>query len=190
MLTAGMQNVLETCPDPDEPGLADASCSSDRNSSSSSKNASKGNKKAGQGVAKPGPKDRSSNTTTTAGGGGKEKKGEVVEEEEEEDELTLCIVCMTEKRNACLVHGKTSHQVRSMDIYMHEACMVRGEGPAKGGRARPYLPYGLPKGSFLSQRLLFVRSYSGVYSYVCKDVDTVRELVLMVYHRCNDMNYV
>lgn len=115
MLTAGMQDVLETCPDPDEPGLADASCTSDRNSSSS-KNGSKENKKAGQGVAKPGSKDR---TTTTAGGGGEEKKGEVVEEEEEEDELTLCIVCMTEKRNACLVHGKTSHQVRSMDIYIH-----------------------------------------------------------------------
>lgn len=32
--------------------------------------------------------------------------------DEDEDEQTLCIVCMTEKRNACLVHGRTSHQVR------------------------------------------------------------------------------
>lgn len=33
------------------------------------------------------------------------------DEEDEEDDDTLCIVCMTEKKNACLVHGKTSHQV-------------------------------------------------------------------------------
>ncbi|CAB1113462.1 unnamed protein product [Ectocarpus sp. CCAP 1310/34] len=33
------------------------------------------------------------------------------EEEEEEDEASLCIVCMAEKRNACLVHGKTAHLV-------------------------------------------------------------------------------
>ena len=35
------------------------------------------------------------------------------EEDEDEDEQTLCIVCMVEKRNACLVHGKTSHQVHA-----------------------------------------------------------------------------
>lgn len=32
-------------------------------------------------------------------------------DDDEGDDDTLCIVCMTEKRNACLVHGKTSHQV-------------------------------------------------------------------------------
>lgn len=31
-------------------------------------------------------------------------------DDDEGDEI-LCIVCMTEKKNACLVHGKTSHQV-------------------------------------------------------------------------------
>ncbi|CAM9297862.1 unnamed protein product, partial [Hapterophycus canaliculatus] len=30
---------------------------------------------------------------------------------ESEDDETLCIVCMTEKRNACLVHGKTAHMI-------------------------------------------------------------------------------
>lgn len=35
---------------------------------------------------------------------------------EDDDDQTLCIVCMTHKRNACLVHGKTSHQV-TINIY-------------------------------------------------------------------------
>lgn len=30
---------------------------------------------------------------------------------DDEDEENLCIVCMTEKKNACLAHGTTSHQV-------------------------------------------------------------------------------
>lgn len=103
MLAADMQDLLlEAGADPAEPGLADGSTNN-----SSSKNGSKENNKVGQGVAKPGPK-----CSSTASGAVTEKKGEVVEEEEE-DELTLCIVCMTEKRNACLVHGRTSHQVRA-----------------------------------------------------------------------------
>ncbi len=33
------------------------------------------------------------------------------EEDADEDDSSRCIVCMTNKRNACLVHGTTSHQV-------------------------------------------------------------------------------
>eukprot|EP00752_Nemacystus_decipiens_P004042 g3701.t1 len=36
-------------------------------------------------------------------------------EEEDDDDETLCIVCMTEQRNACLVHGRTSHQVTCLE---------------------------------------------------------------------------
>lgn len=32
--------------------------------------------------------------------------------EEQDDDGDMCIVCMTEKRSACLVHGRTAHQVR------------------------------------------------------------------------------
>lgn len=41
--------------------------------------------------------------------------------EEEEDDETLCIVCMTDARTACLVHGRTSHQVETWPE-MYAAC--------------------------------------------------------------------
>lgn len=97
-----MQDLLTTGGDPDEAEPADASSTSN----GSGKNGGKQNEKVRQGVSKPGP-------SSTVEGAATEKK-EVLEEEE--DELTLCIVCMTEKRNACLVHGKTSHQVRDTDM--------------------------------------------------------------------------
>lgn len=122
MLNADMQDLLTTGGDADEAEPADVSLTCD----GSGKNDCKQKEKAGQGVSKPGPKGNS-----TVGGAATEKKEEVVEEEE--DELTLCIVCMTEKRNACLVHGKTSHQVRDMNtrgarygIWVRLKAVVRG----------------------------------------------------------------
>lgn len=40
-----------------------------------------------------------------------DERATTASDEDEDDDETLCIMCMTDKRNACLVHGRTSHQV-------------------------------------------------------------------------------
>lgn len=84
--------------DPDDTAMPQDASS--RNNSSNDTNRSNGN--ICEGVATASANDSSSAA---------QKEAEKKEAEEEEDDLSLCIVCMTEKRNACLVHGKTSHQV-------------------------------------------------------------------------------
>lgn len=84
--------------DPDDTAMPQDASS--RNNNSNDTNRSNGN--ICEGVATASANDSSSAA---------QKEAEKKEAEEEEDDLSLCIVCMTEKRNACLVHGKTSHQV-------------------------------------------------------------------------------